>query len=75
MAAILATAGRGILPFIGGIGVRLIHQLPGKSAEGYIPYHTFPLINYRSRDSSDPKVRRIASWGRWEMLGGKYIGM
>ena len=54
-----SVGGWGRLLVIEGIDIRLAHHLPGKSAEE----HTH-LVNYRSRDSSDLKIRTVASWDR-----------
>ena len=38
--------GKGRLPVIGGIDVRLAHQLPGKPAEGHTPHPNFDKNNH-----------------------------
>ena len=59
--------GRGRLPVIGGIDIRLVHLLPGKLAEGHAPPHPFDKLS--GRRCSDLKIRTVTSWDR-----GKYAG-
>ena len=55
MEAVLAPRGKWRLPVIGGINIRLAHQLPGKLAEGHAP--------------QSPLIRTVTSWGRGKYVG------
>ena len=66
MAAVFVPGARARLPVIGGIEVRLAHQLPGKLAEGHAPHYPMNKLSWRY---SDLKIRTITSW-----VGGKYVG-
>ena len=54
LAAVLAPQGEGRLPFIGGIDVRLVHQLPGKPEEEPTPHLPFEKLSWWRR--SDLKL-------------------
>ena len=54
----LPPRGRGRLPVIHGVNIRLAHGLPGKPGEKSPPPR---LINYHSKDTSDQKIRAISS--------------
>ena len=45
MAAVFTPWGRGRLPVIGGVDVRLAHQLPRKLAEGHASHHLFDKLS------------------------------
>ena len=63
VAAVFAPGGKGRLPVIGGVDLRLAHRLPGKPAEAHTPH--LPLISYQGRDLL--KIRTITSWGQGQV--------
>ena len=65
MAAVLAPRGRGRLQVIGGIYIKLIHQLPGKLAGGHAPHCPFDKLSWWR--CSDLKIRIITSWGQGQV--------